>query len=106
MLLDGCFLREVPGEHELGLEHVSCLLDSSIQGRGHPIVNGVADMPLDLANEISAAAFVPTPVEVFGDIAKLNDEMLAQVFGLDFAPFLTPKAYEPVFIGAHDDPGI
>ena len=63
-------------------------------------------MSLDLTNHIPTVAFVPSPVEVFSDIAELNDEMLAQVFGLDLTPLLPPKANELVYISAHDDPSV
>jgi hypothetical protein len=62
--------------------------------------------PLDVVDRIARTAFIPGPVQVLGDTAELNNEILAQVFWFDLASLLPPKPEEPCLIVAHDDPGV
>jgi hypothetical protein len=61
---------------------------------------------LDAFDRLPGVARVPGPVEVFGDPAKLHDEIAGQVLWLDFASFLAPEADESGFVIAHDDWGV
>ena len=51
-------------------------------------------------------SFVPAAVELLGGEAELDDEVVGQVFRLDFAALLPPQAEQRGFVIAHDDPGI
>src|ERR1700747_1986486 len=53
------FLREIPGQHELCLEHRPDLLNPAIQRSTHPFVNRVPDTPLHVLDGIAAVALVP-----------------------------------------------
>ena len=55
---------------------------------------------------MTGVALVPAPVEVFGDGAELNDQVVGQVFRLDLAALFAPEAEECSLIIAHDDAGI
>jgi hypothetical protein len=91
VLFGGCFLREIPGQHELCFEHGSCLPDPAIQSCAHPFVNRMPNPPLHVLDRIAAVAFVPGPVQVFGDAAELDDEILAEVLRFSLAPLFSPK---------------
>jgi hypothetical protein len=47
--------------------------------------------PLHVLDRIAAVAFVPGPVQVFGDAAELDDEILAEVLRFSLAPLFSPK---------------
>ena len=51
--------------------------------------------PLDVLDRIAGVALVPGPVQVLGDGAKLDDEVLAEVFWFGLTPLLTPEPDEP-----------
>jgi hypothetical protein len=39
---------------------------------------------------VAGVALIPAPVEVLGDDAELDDEIVAEILGLDFATLLPP----------------
>ena len=73
VLFGGGFLRERPGQHELGLEYGATGINEAIQRRRHPFMDGVLNPPLHVLDGVSGIALVPTPVEVLGDLAEMND---------------------------------
>ena len=55
---------------------------------------------------VAGVALVPAPVEVLGDGAELDDQVVGKVFGLDLPAFLAPQPNQTGLVIAHDDPGI
>ena len=106
MFFGGGFLRERPGQHELGLEHRASWVDQAVQGRRHPLMDGVQDPSLHVPDGTPGIAFVPAPVEVLGDGAELDDQDVGQIFGLDLPSLLAPQPNQPGLVVAHDDPGV
>ena len=98
--------RERPGQHELGLKHRAGSLHHAVQGCRHPPLYGMENLPLHLGHGLAGIAFVPAPVEVFGDRAELDDQVAGQVLRLDLAALLAPQAEQGGFVVAHDDPGV
>jgi hypothetical protein len=105
-LFGGGFLRERPGQHELGLEHGFCALHDAVEGCRHPGNGRMLDLALDVDDAPAGVALVPGAVELFGGGPKLHDEVAGQVVRLGLAPFLPPKADQGRFVTAHDDPGV
>src|SRR6516164_9564942 len=72
----GChFLRERPGQHELGLEDRTRRLNTAVERRRHPAQYWVTDLPLDVGEYVTGIALIPAPVQIFGRNAELNDEI-------------------------------
>ena len=51
------------------------------------------DLPLDVFDLISGVSFVPAPVEVLGDGAQLDDQVVRKVLRLDLSALLAPKPH-------------
>ena len=51
------FLRERPGQHELGLENGPAGLDSAVQSSAHPSERWVPDPPLDVRDDLQCSRF-------------------------------------------------
>ena len=66
----------------------------------------MTDLLLDVLDGVAAAALVPGPVEVLGDAAELDDQIVAEVFGHDLATLLPPEPDQIVLVVSHDDPGV
>jgi hypothetical protein len=66
----------------------------------------VEDPALDVFDGLARIAFVPEPVEILSNPAKLDDEVAGQVRGLDFAALFGPEAQEGGFVVTHDDAGV
>src|SRR5256885_1952860 len=66
ILFDGCFFRERPGQHELGLEDGLVSLYTAIEGGGHPAQHRMTDVLLDLGNHPPRICLIPAAIEVFG----------------------------------------
>src|SRR6266851_7961887 len=64
------------------------------------------DAPLQVFDDVACLALVPTTVEIFGDSAELNYQIVRQVFGFNLAAFLSPQPNQHGFVGTHDGPGI
>jgi hypothetical protein len=58
-----------------------------LECRHHPAVHGVTNPALNVLD-----AFVPSSIEGFGRISKLDDPIARQVFGLDFAALFPSQA--------------
>jgi hypothetical protein len=71
----------------------------SIYGRG-------AEPAAARLNAATAVALIPAPVEVLGDRAELDDQVVRKILRLDLAAFLAPEPNQGRFIVAHNDPGI
>ena len=66
----------------------------------------MADMLLDIGNDLTGIGFVPAPVQVLGDEPELDDEVARQVLRLDLAALLPPQPHQGGLVIAHDDAGI
>ena len=66
----------------------------------------MADVLLDIGNDLTGIGLVPAPVQVFGDDPELDDEIAREVFRLDLAAFLPPQPQQGGLVVAHDDPGV
>ena len=64
------------------------------------------NLPLHLGDGLTSIPLVPVPIEVFGHGAKLDDQVVGQVFRLDLAALLPPETNEVGLIATHDNPGI
>ena len=106
VLFGSCFLRKRPRQHELGFEHSAAGINQAIEGRGHPLVDGMLHPALDVLDRLAGVPLVPTPVEVLGHGSELDDEVVGKVFRLDFASFFVPKPNQRRLIVAHNNPGV
>jgi hypothetical protein len=61
----GRFFGEVPGQHELGLEHRATGVNPPIQRRRHPFMDGMRDPLLHVSDGIAGVTLIPAPVELF-----------------------------------------
>ena len=102
----GGFLRERPGQHELGLEHRATGINQAIQRRRHPFDDGMLDPPLHVLDGVAGVALIPAPVEVLGDRAQLDDQIVGEILRLDLAALLPPQPNEHRLVAAHDHPGV
>jgi hypothetical protein len=50
----------------------------------------MVDPPLHAFDGITGVAFIPTPVEVFGHCAELDDQVAGELFRLDLATLFVP----------------
>ena len=98
VLRDRPFLREGPGQHELGLEHRPGALDDAVEGGRHPAYQRVDRVPLHVLDGLAGVQLVPAPIEVLGRDAELDDEVAGQVLRLDLAALLLPEADKRGFI--------
>jgi hypothetical protein len=64
------------------------------------------ELSLHVIDRIAGVAFVPGPVQLLGDGAKLDNEVLAQVCWFSLTPLLTPEPDEPCLVIAHDDASV
>ena len=80
MLLGRGFLREIPGQHELGLEYGARGLHPPIQGCRHPAVERVKDLPLHLRDGLSrmARAALGWGVRELAAAAKVSIDTIAR----------------------------
>ena len=85
------FLRERPGQHELGLEDRPGLLDHAVERSGHPLLDRMKHPPLHLGDDLAGIALVPVPVELLGHGAELDDQVVREVLWLDLAALFPPK---------------
>jgi hypothetical protein len=106
VLFGSRFLRKIPRQHELGLEHGAGRLNSAIKGRSHPPVNVMENLPLHLRDDMAGVLLVPAPVQMLGHSAELDQEVAGQVLGFNLAALLLPEAEQGRLVLAHDDPGV
>src|SRR4051812_12721447 len=67
---------------------------------------GCRTFRLHIFDCVAAVALVPASIEVLGDGAKLDNQLLAEVLRRNLTPLLAPEPDELVLIIAHDDPGV
>jgi hypothetical protein len=60
----------------------------------------MADLPLDIREDLTGVGLVPAPVQILGSHAELHDEVAREVLRLDLASFFAPEAEEGRFIVA------
>src|SRR5438105_11048650 len=106
MFLSRRLFGEGPRQHELGLEHSAGLFDDAIERCCHPFVDGMAYSPLDVLDGLTGGALIPGAVQLFGDGAELNSEIIRKVRRFDLAALLSPETNEVGIVFAHDDAGI
>jgi hypothetical protein len=53
---------KVPRQHEFGFEYCACCFYSTVKGRGHPAVDGMECLSLNVDNRFSGVFFVPVAV--------------------------------------------
>src|SRR5262249_20335370 len=106
VLFGGCFFRERPRQHELGLEHCLHALHDSIQGGYHPRYCGMTDPALHVADPPAGVALIPGAIELFRRGTELHNEVARKVLRLGLASFFVPEANQRSFIVAHDGPGV
>ena len=70
------------------------------------LMDGMLDLLLDVLDGVAGVALVPAPVQVLGDGAELDDQVVGEVLGLDLAALLPPQPNERGLIVAHDDAGV
>ena len=75
VLVGGDILSEVPGQHELRLEHGAVVRHDPVQGRAHPLELGVAHEALHRADAVPGLALEPAPVQLLGRAAELDEEV-------------------------------
>src|ERR1700691_2714658 len=102
----GRLLRKIPRQHELRLENGAAGLNAPVWRGGQPADGRMADVLLDIDNELTGIGLVPAAVKVFGDDPELDDEIAREVFRLYFAALLAPQPQQRILVVAHDDPGI
>jgi hypothetical protein len=102
----GCFFRERPGQHELGLKHRVEVVYEAIQGRRQISMHGVSNPALNVGDDAPGVPLVPGLVERLGGDAQLDDEIARQVLRLDPAALFLPEPDQRRLVGAHDDPGV
>jgi hypothetical protein len=63
----------------------------------------MADMPLDVSDDLPGIGLVPAPIEVLGDQAELNDEVAGEVVGLRLAALFAPQPQQGCLIRTQAD---
>src|SRR5262245_14467268 len=106
MLLGRPLLRERPGQHEFGFEHRATRLDQSIEGRRHPLNDGMPDPFLNAADCVASVALIPASIEVLRYGAELDDEVVGEILRLDLPALLPPQMQQSAMVVAHNDPGV
>ena len=66
VLFGSGFLRERPGQHELGFEHRAGRFDQAVERCRHPLVDGMLDLFLDVLDGVAGVALVPATVQILG----------------------------------------
>ena len=66
----------------------------------------VLNPALDVGDDPSGVALVPSPVQRLGGDAELDDKVVAQILRLGLAALFLPKPDQRRLVGAHDDPRI
>jgi hypothetical protein len=70
----GCSLfGEMPGQHELGLEHGPAVRDHPVEGRGHPPDHRMLHPALNRTDDLAGLALEPGPVEMLRDDPELDN---------------------------------
>jgi hypothetical protein len=63
-------------------------------------------MLLDIDYPMTAIGLEPMPIQVLGDLSKLDDEIARQILWLGLTALLTPELKQSSVIIPHDDPGV
>ena len=66
----------------------------------------MSNVLLHIRDDLPGIGLVPAPVELFGNSAKLDDEIARKVSRLGLAAFFAPKPQQSRLVIAHDDPGV
>ena len=69
----------------------------------------MADLPLDVRDDLTGVGLVPAPVQLLGGRAELNDQVAGQVLWLNLAAFFPPQPQQdglviPMMIRASEPP--
>jgi hypothetical protein len=76
VLFGGAFLRERPRQHEFGFEHRTTGINQAIQAGRHPFIDEMLDALLHILDGLAGVALVPAAVQVFGNDAELDDQIV------------------------------
>ena len=68
----GSLLRELPGQHKFGLEHIAAF-DTTVEGCRHPMEGGVAAPHLDVGDGPPRIGLIPAPIQFLGGTAQLHN---------------------------------
>jgi hypothetical protein len=98
--------EKVQGSNELGLEHLATGVQHPVKCCGHPFVDRVSEVLLDVSDGAASIAFVPAPIQVLRDDPKLDEQISGQVLRLKLAALFAPKPNERGLIIAHDNAGV
>src|SRR5262249_19487060 len=81
-------------------------LYAPVERRGHPANRRMADLPLDIGDNLAGIGLVPPPVQRLGGNTKLDNQISGKVLWLDLATLFFPQAHQGGLIVSHDDPGL
>ena len=62
----------------------------------------MADLPLNVRNDLAGIGLVPAPIKVLSHYPELDDEIAGQVLWFDLATLFAPKPDQRPFIITHD----
>jgi hypothetical protein len=93
-------------QHELGFEYRLGALYAAIKRSAHPAKHGMADLPLNIRNNLPCIGLVPAPIEVFGDYPQLDDKIAGQIRRFGLAALFAPEPQQGFFVLARDDASI
>jgi hypothetical protein len=106
VLFGGRLFGELPGQHELGLEHGVEGVDEAVQRRREVSMDRVLDPALDMGYGSTSVAFVPGPIQRLGGAPELDNEVATQIRRLGLAALLLPQPDQRRLVRAHYDPRV
>src|SRR5215472_18022597 len=84
------FLRECPGQHELGLEYRPRIFDPTVKSSGHPPQDRMPDPLLNIRKNLTRIGLIPAAVQLFGRKTKLDNE-IARGGSIVSTPFIVSR---------------
>ena len=63
-------------------------------------------MLLGIGDGLTGVCFVPTPIQIFGDLPELDEKVVRQIFRFGFTALFPPQPQQRSFIFAHNDAGV
>lgn len=99
-------LGEMPGRQKARMEDRTRIPDTAANVSSHPLVDRMSDRPLDTLDGVATLALVQPSIEVLGDAAELDDQIVAEVQRKSLSALFAPEPDQLVPIFPHDDPGV
>jgi hypothetical protein len=56
------------------------------------------DPPMRILDDVAGVSLVPAPVEVLGDQAELDDQIIGEIVRFDLAALFAPQTNQIVFV--------